>query len=502
MRGEAKQQGSLREWLLTYNLGMLLIILVVAIILFGLLFNLLEQMQSRNSRYEAVNTFSRQLGLHRGLFSGITAEGDPRRRAGLLEEMAILDRDLRVSLHRLQVDHAGDRERHFIQRGIANGLQFIDEAREILLSMADRRQTPEYFSLYYTTEKVYSYLQDYAVNRYLPSLVRSDIAWILATEHEILNYRAVSILFFILIAIIYGVVTYEMNMRLVRPVSAMVDAAREIFHGRFDGTEIPLEGPAEIRYLEQSMNQMRASLKERMEMIERNALLEKTVHRQELERIKTTRELEKARYQTLQSQINPHFLFNTLNVISRTALFEGAHTTVDLLDSLASIFRYSLQLHDDVTLQEELQFVRRYLTIQQHRFKERLRFSVESPADLDELRIPPLIIQPFVENAMIHGLEPKVEGGEVAIAVIEEAGQVLITVTDTGVGIDPARIDAVTAKDSRRIGIRNITDRLELYYKGRASVAIAPANGGEGTRVSIRLPRRSGGRKHVHAPRR
>jgi len=239
-----------------------------------------------------------------------------------------------------------------------------------------------------------------------------------------------------------------------------------------------------------------------MEMIERNALLEKTVHRQELERIKTTRELEKARYQTLQSQINPHFLFNTLNVISRTALFEGAHTTVDLLDSLASIFRYSLQLHDDVTLQEELQFVRRYLTIQQHRFKERLRFSVESPADLDELRIPPLIIQPFVENAMIHGLEPKVEGGEVAIAVIEEAGQVLITVTDTGVGIDPARIDAVTAKDSRRIGIRNITDRLELYYKGRASVAIAPANGGEGTRVSIRLPRRSGGRKHVHAPRR
>ncbi len=492
-----RQRGTLQGWLLSYNLGMLIIILASVIILFGLLFTLLAQMQSRNSQYEAINTLSRQISQHRLLFTQIIGEDDPLAASSLNEELEILNHDLRITLHRLAVDYESDSSRYFIQKGIANGLQFIAESLEALLSMEDR-QSPEYFSRFYATDKVYTYLQEYTVNRYLPLIVRADIAWILTTEHKILNYRAITILLFVLIAITYTIATYEMTMRLVRPVDTMVQSARQIINGHFDGPEIPIEGPVELQYLEQSMNQMRESLRERMEMIEENAQLEKRIHRQEVERIRTTRELEKARYNALQSQINPHFLFNTLNVISRTALFEGADATVDLLDTLASIFRYTLQHHDDVTLAEELLFVRKYLTIQQYRFKERLTFSVECPPQLSDLRIPPLVVQPFVENAMIHGLEPKVEGGSVTIAVAEVAKSVVITITDTGVGIDLEQLGRAQKEGKQHIGIKNITDRLNLYYKGKAQVDIGRVNEAGGTTVTITLPYRSGGKKSVH----
>lgn len=493
-----RQHGTLRGWLLTYNLGMLLIILVAVIILFGLLFNLLAQMQSRNSQYEAINTLSRLISQHRLLFTQVAGEDDQQVIDDLRKEMRQTDHDVKVCLHRLAIDFESDSSRYFLHKGIANGMQFIDENLTLLLEMEGQQESLEYFSLFYTIDRVYSYLQEYTVNRYLPLIVSADIAWILGTEHKILNYRAITILLFLLIAIIYTIVTYEITMRLVRPVASMVESARQIFHGRFDGEEIPIEGPVELQYLEQSMNQMRDSLRERMEMIEQNALLEKKIHRQEIERIRTTRELEKARYNALQSQINPHFLFNTLNVISRTALFEGANATVDLLDTLASIFRYTLEHHDDVSLAEELQFVRKYLTIQQYRFKERLTFSVHCPPQLGELRIPPLIIQPFVENAMIHGLEPKVDGGSVTIAVTEEAKSVRITITDTGVGIEEEKRETVREKSTQHIGIKNITDRLSLYYKGKAQVQIARVDKDGGTAVTIILPYRSGGKKSVY----
>lgn len=497
-RSAQDQRGTLRGWLLSYNLGMLAIILIATVILFSVLFNLLAQMQSRNSQYEAVNTFSRQLSQHRQLFGLITAEQDSGEQEQLLSELAILGRELQISLHRLAVDFDSDSRRYFIQQGIANGLQFIDENLATLLTMERSEENLEYFSRFYTTDRVYSYLQDYAINQYLPQIVSADIAWILATEHMILNYRGISALLFILIAIIYTIATYEMTMRLVRPVSTMVDTARQIIHGEFDGPQIPIEGPAELQYLEQSMNQMRDSLRKRMEMIEQNALLEKRVHSQEIERIKTTRELEKARYNALQSQINPHFLFNTLNIISRTALFEGANTTVDLLDTLSSIFRYTLQHQDDVTLKEELQFVRKYLTIQQYRFKERLSFTIEADPALDEVRIPPLIIQPFVENAMIHGLEPKVEGGKVSITATRKGRTVMLTVEDSGVGIDLEWFKKSPKKEREHIGIKNITDRLQLYYKRKASVEVERISEAGGTRVTLTLPYRSGGKVDVH----
>ena len=194
------------------------------------------------------------------------------------------------------------------------------------------------------------------------------------------------------------------------------------------------------------------------------------------------------RYNALQAQINPHFLFNTLNVISRTALFEGADTTVDLIDSLASIFRYTLEYHDDVSLKEELHFVSEYLAIQQYRFKERLRYSIVCPEELEDLRLPPFVIQPFVENAMIHGLEPMIEGGEISIVIKKENKRAIMTITDTGVGIDLEKFELALKQKKQHIGIQNIIGRLDLYFNGKSRVDLQKVNESGGTRVTLDLP--------------
>jgi sensor histidine kinase YesM len=245
------------------------------------------------------------------------------------------------------------------------------------------------------------------------------------------------------------------------------------------------------------MNQMKTSLREWIQTIARNAELEKKLNRRELEKARSKRELDRAKFLLLQTQINPHFLFNTLNTISRTALFERADTTVDLIEKLAKVFRYTLEYRDDVALGEELQFVSQYLAIQEARFGERVRSSVVCPQELMGVRIPPLIIQPFVENAIIHGLEPLEEGGEIEVRVSAGKGRIVITITDTGVGMrasaEGREPDSLPPEENPQgrpghIGMKNVHDRIALYYSGQARFSAGAGPGGKGTLVRLSLP--------------
>jgi sensor histidine kinase YesM len=482
--------GTLRSWLLSYNLAMLCLILMLVSILFSAMFSLLGSMQERTNQYQAINILTNQLLESRNLYRSLAGSRSPAEFDELLENKAILDRELDISLHRLRVSYEENPKLYFLYKGMDNGLDFIKMAIGQMQRLDPDVQTKEYFGIYYTGDKVYDYLQDYAFNKYLSYEVEADATWMTQAQDLVARYRSFSIFLFIVIAIGYSIMVYKMTMRLVRPVGTMVDTADQIYRGNFDGPPIPLDGPDELIYLEQTLNQMKQSLRERLEMIEENADLEKRVHAQELEHMRTTRELEKARYKALQSQINPHFLFNTLNIIGRTALFENADSTVALIDSLASIFRYTLEYHDDVLLKDELEFVRQYLTIQRYRFGERLAYSIECPEEYAKATLPPLVIQPFVENAMVHGLEPKEEGGRIDIAVRKKGSRLVITITDTGVGIDLSKLNRPKQEGQQHIGVQNIHDRLLLYYKGKANLSISRATEEGGTAVTILLPYR------------
>lgn len=200
-----------------------------------------------------------------------------------------------------------------------------------------------------------------------------------------------------------------------------------------------------------------------------------------------------AELRALQAQLNPHFLFNALNTLGylmKAAPDRARGTLLDLTRLLRAVLKRSSG--EPVALGDEIALVEAYLAIERARFEDRLRLRVDVPASLRTLPVPPLLVQPLVENAIKHGISPRREGGEIVVRARMEAvdgdaaaGSVLvIEVTDTGVGADEA---AVAAGRSRGVGLSNVQKRLQAHYGGGASLAVAGCPG-QGTRVTLRLP--------------
>jgi len=210
-------------------------------------------------------------------------------------------------------------------------------------------------------------------------------------------------------------------------------------------------------------------------------------------RAEIERNLRAAELKALQTQVNPHFLFNTLNAASRLAMMEGAPRTQELVFALASLLRYSLRKIDQlVPLSEEILHIRLYLFIHQIRYPDRIRVEIDVPQELMTVRVPLLTLQPLVENAIVHGLEPKIEGGTVRISGRKCNGQALIVVEDTGVGMPPDRLAEVVSSRSGRghttgLGLNNVRSRLRHYFGPESDITVE-SRPGAGTRVTIRVP--------------
>lgn len=189
-----------------------------------------------------------------------------------------------------------------------------------------------------------------------------------------------------------------------------------------------------------------------------------------------------ARLSSLESRIHPHFLFNTLNSIS-SLIQEDPQQAERLVERLAALLRFSLDSNQrsTVPLRQEIKITRDYLEIEHARIGHRLRYSIDVPAALESIEVPPLSVQTLVENSLKHAVSPRREGGEVQITARAAAGRVLIEVTDDGPGFAPG---AVTAGH----GLDNLHARLAALFDEEAALDIAMRDGH--TVVTISLPQR------------
>lgn len=199
--------------------------------------------------------------------------------------------------------------------------------------------------------------------------------------------------------------------------------------------------------------------------------------------------LAQAEVRALHAQINPHFFFNSLNTI-RYFIRTDPNTARDLLNKLSEIFQRVLSAGDRVPLRDEISHVEAYLSLEKARLDERLRVVWTNLAkNSQDQPVPTLILQPLVENAVIHGISPKEEGGTVHIVLTEVGGDLLIQVEDDGVGFDPAQ--PVKPEPPHRaasaIGLRNVDERLRMLY-GEAYRLVIDSQPDRGTRVVLRIP--------------
>ncbi|RPI25545.1 MAG: hypothetical protein EHM61_14100 [Acidobacteria bacterium] len=235
----------------------------------------------------------------------------------------------------------------------------------------------------------------------------------------------------------------------------------------------------DIRFFEAAAHQLAGTLEGLALRQERE---EQRTREQELRALAAQAEL-----RALRAQINPHFLFNALNSVAQLTAEDPAAAETALLN-LSEVLRYVLKASqlDLVTLAEEIDFVRTYLSIEKIRFEDRLRVDIQLPDRLRDTAIPPMLIQPLVENSVKHGLSAKATGGLLSIVAEAINDVVRITVRDDGVGFDPRP----SARESGRgLGLENVRVRLErLYGPGHLLVKSEP---GRGSEVILLIPAKS-----------
>ena len=187
--------------------------------------------------------------------------------------------------------------------------------------------------------------------------------------------------------------------------------------------------------------------------------------------------------------VNPHFLFNTLNCIARIAYFEHSHTTEELIYCLSDLLRYNLKQEDQLhTIGAEIDNIEKYLYIQKVRFKNRLEYDINVPENIKSYRIPNMLIQPIVENAVIHGITPKRDGGKISIYVEKYKTDIVISIMDNGNGFSKDVLQNIQQSENKSgLGFRSTDKRLKRYYGEGYGLKIVKSDF-SGSTVSITIP--------------
>jgi two-component system, sensor histidine kinase YesM len=211
------------------------------------------------------------------------------------------------------------------------------------------------------------------------------------------------------------------------------------------------------------------------------------------ERLKTKQK--DIEFKMLASQINPHFLYNTLETIRMMARVQGNYDIEELVKMLSSILRHNIQVgNQEVTIKSEVDILTCYLRIQQYRFGDRIQYRIHVQEGLEDQKILPLIIQPIVENSIIHGLEAKESAGNISIDIKRNGLNILILVEDDGLGMESDRLEKLQKKlydfnniEKTHIGLCNVNQRINLLYGDAYGVTVCSEKD-KGTRVEIVIP--------------
>lgn len=202
--------------------------------------------------------------------------------------------------------------------------------------------------------------------------------------------------------------------------------------------------------------------------------------------------------QALKSQINPHFLFNTLEMIKMKAEIDEADSTVDMITALGKLVKSSVfQSNDFITFREELDYITNYFYIQENRYATRFEMIVDVEDEILDWYLPKILIQPLIENAFYHGLEMKQGKGKLSVTIAKESDHIKVQVTDDGLGMSPERLQQLmlqfqnsmsyAARSNKSIGLANVYARMQLYFGDSYTMNIN-SQPGTGTQITLILP--------------
>lgn len=326
---------------------------------------------------------------------------------------------------------------------------FEEQAKELIANIGFLTKSEQAKEL----EKVLhvNTLIDYTYTKHMNSLADSlsnEITLLLAAMERNRNIYICSMIIGSILICILG---YTIIRQIIKPIVEISESAVALSRQQFDVSDIKVKTHDELADLAIAFNTMKSSINDYIQRLNEHSLLQETY------------------LKILQTQINSHFLFNTLNVILRTAYFEGASQTISLLEATTDILRYSLnQDKKAVSITQEISIAESYILIQKMRFSDHISFQLVVDDDLEDILVPAFIIQPLIENAIVHGSYHKLTHCTILTAILQYEDGIMIFVEDDGCGVDQEELKTIFDKPcsgSGGIGLENLRKRLGVFFQ-------------------------------------
>lgn len=420
-----------------------------------------------------------------------------------LENYYRYEQDYRDLLEQLNNQNIGT-EPMILEKNIRNMSESFLLQTQQTVQAKRGRNVEKYRESYEKETELYRYINNYIYQlNAMQFRLNSERYKVLLNSLKMLEQFSVVIL--VVISTIALMLIYWLIHQMVQPLTALSESSIQVAGGNLDVPLLPVVYQDEVGSVTNGFNQMLVSIRQYIirlrESLEKEASLKSR-------QLSMEAHLKEAQLNYLQAQINPHFLFNSLNAGMQLAMLEDAEKTTVFLEKMADFFRYNVhKMGEDTTLSEELETVDSYIYILNVRYAGDLTYYKEVEEGFDNIRVPSMILQPIVENAVQHGIRDCMEDGWIRLKLYREDAYLSVIVEDNGAGMTQEQIRKILNKpidyvdpqgsfldseeprrDSKGIAMENVIHRLQIYYDQDQLLTIESDGAGTGTKVTIRLP--------------
>ena len=473
---EKKEGLSVENSIQTRLSSVMLLVLVFAL---GINIFIFSQIQNAVSRIDAVfssNVDINDLSDALEQLQGTVYEYLNTKGTKALENYYRYEQNYRSLIEKLN-DKNLENEGKILEKNIRNMSEsYLDQTSETV--QAKRGRNVERYKTSYEQEtQLYEYINSYIYRLNNLSFRKNSANYQILLSSMSILYRMC-----IIVLIIVYVLGFAITVILVRNM--------------INVPQLSVVYDDEVGVVTRSFNQMLDSIRKNIAKLKES--MEHQVQMKERELLMENH-LKEAQLKYLQAQINPHFLFNSLNAGAQLAMMGDAEQTGVFLEKMADFFRYNVRkMEEDAYLREEIEAVDNYIYILNVRFAGDIHYRKEIDEDIENIRIPSMILQPMVENAVQHGIHDCMETGWIRMSIHRNQDMTEVIVQDNGVGMTREMIDKVMAGNadqdeedrfSTGIAVRNVIERLRLYYKQEDLLWIESDGPGTGISVHITLPK-------------
>ena len=371
-----------------------------------------------------------------------------------------------------------------------------DYLKKVALTIEAKRgrNVEKYRIQYEEASRLYEYIRSYIRSLNAEQFISNSIRYNSLSE----DFRRFEFFAFVVMVVVFfasAFIIIRITRMLIYPLQALAKSADEVADGNLDAELPKISNNDETGRLTAAFSKMMVSIREYIERVRES--MEKERQMQEKELMMETH-LKDAQLKYLRAQINPHFLFNTLNAGAQLAMMEGADRTYEYVQTVADFFRYNVKKQDElVSIENEVDLVDNYIRILNVRFSGDIHYDRQTDKRLMKLKMPGMILQPIVENAVNHGIREMGDKGHIQLKVFKDEDRVYISVKDNGKGMSREDIDKLLGGewkyeekkgDSNGIGMDNVIARLKLFSERDDVIDIVSEGEGKGTEVIINLP--------------